>query len=81
LLRYKRRSALDMMREGVRCLESDKSPARIGLIVSANRKLAEALKHSGLIDEARKHRDEAAALAKEFGIMGQLGRLQDIEEP
>jgi hypothetical protein len=62
-------------------MEADRNPARAGFIVSAKRKLADALKDAGLIDEARKHRDEAAALAKEFGIIGQLGRLQDAEEP
>ncbi len=81
LLRYRRRSALDMMREGVRYMEADRNSARAGLIVSAKRKLADALKDSGLIDEARKHRDEATTLAEEFGIIGQLGRLQDAEEP
>lgn len=76
VLRYKRRSALDMMREGVRLMETNKNPARIGFIVSAKRKLADTLNHSGLHDEARIHREEATALAKEFGIIGQLGRLR-----
>lgn len=79
VLRYKRRSALQMMREGVGLLETNRSPAQIGFIVSAKRKFADALKTAGMIDEASLHREEAVALAKQYGIIGQLGRLEDSE--
>ena len=75
-LRFRRRSALDMMREAVGYLESDVSAGRAGFIVSAKRKYADALEEVRQIDAARVQREDAIALAKKFGIIGQLARLQ-----
>jgi hypothetical protein len=75
-LRFRRRSALDMMREAVGYLESDVSAGRAGFIVSAKRKYADALEEVRQVDAARVQREDAIVLAKKFGIIGQLARLQ-----
>jgi hypothetical protein len=76
-LHFRRRNALGIMREAVGYLESDMSPGRAGFAVSAKRKFADALQLAGRIDEAKMQREEAIALARRFGIISQLARLQD----
>jgi hypothetical protein len=76
VLRFRRASALAMMREAVGYLEADHSPGRVGFLVSAKRKLADALEKAGEIGEAEAQRQSAIALARQFGIISQLSRLE-----
>jgi hypothetical protein len=75
VFRFRRRNALRLMSEAIAYLETDISPGRVGFVVSAKRKYADALERAGRRDEAQAQQNEAAALAKRFGIIGQLSRL------
>jgi hypothetical protein len=76
VLRFRRTSVLAMMREAVGYMEADRSPGRVGFLVSAKRKFADALEKAGETGEAEAQRESALALARQFGIISQLSRLQ-----
>lgn len=73
LIHLRADEALNKMREGVRLMETDPNPHRIGFRIRGKRKLAQALSQAGQHDEAEAERLQAEELARSFGILGQLG--------
>ncbi len=72
-------AALRRMREGVRLLESDASPERIGFLVRGKRKFAHALAQAGRHDEAASEQRAADELGRLHGILGQLNSDEERE--
>jgi hypothetical protein len=68
LLRWKRRGALQRLREGVALLDADHPERRPGFVVRAKRKLAEALEASRLLEEAELQRQDIAAITERHGL-------------
>jgi hypothetical protein len=72
-------AALQRMREGVRLLESDARPGRVGFLVRGKRKFAYALAQAGQHDEATLEKQAADDLGRLHGILGQLNRDEERE--
>lgn len=72
LMHFRTEAALKKMREGVRLMDSDPDPNRVGFLVRGKRKLADALRQVDHHDEADRELKSAEALARKHGILGQV---------